>query len=459
MPPSTRSRTMRAAASTIAVLAILAGCVTPAGDVEPQAAGALSALLGEPVLERSLVVDPTRWSGEPSILALADGTLLITGAGGLTRYLEDPTAIPGNFGSSYVWRSTDAGATWAFVDLGLPAPASALLPYRNAILGVEGDLAQDEAGRAYFVDLTMLATNGVAASDDGGATWTAAQSPLVGAPPADRPWIAAMGDGVVYVKYLGSRGHHVARSTDGGMTFLEDVLLPPCGQGPLVVDLAAREVLVPCAQGKELSLLRTPEGTMEWERVDALTVEGDPSNVFVALAVADARQYVLAWSEARGELATLRALASLDGGATWSAPVALSSPERTAVFPWADASLDGTVGVVWYEADAAGAPDTLDAAWFPMHAQLALGPDGLATGATTRLSAEKIHQGAICTSGLGCVLSGRSEDRRLLDFFEVDVDPAGVSHVTWTNTQGEFPTVWYGQVRKAFAGEAASAGG
>lgn len=446
MGASTRSRRVRAAASTIAVLALFAGCTAPGGEVE-RSGLVPDGLLPDVSRALSVVVDPTRWSGEPSILALADGTLLVTGAGGMTRYVEDPTDIPGNFGSSYLWRSVDDGATWQFVDLGLPAPAGPLLPYRNAILGVEGDLAGDEAGRAYFVDLTMLAIDGVAASDDAGATWTAAQNPAVGLPLADRPWLAAIGDGVVYMTYTQlPTGIRATRSNDGGLTWLEDVEVGAWARVP-VADLAAREIVMAGSQGSTLYMFRTgAEGPMDWERVEMFDVEGRAEPISSTVAVAGARQYVFAWAEHHDEGAVVRVAASLDGGETWSEPRNVSAPGRTAVFPWVDANADGTVGLVWYEADMAGQSDAIDAAWLPLHAQLRLAPDGLFLGEVTALADEPIHRGPICMDGLGCVLDGRAEDRRLLDFFEIDVDAAGRSHVTWTNTQTDVPTVWYGRV-------------
>lgn len=438
-----RCASMRSA--VVLVLALLAGCVAPGAERAGDSAEDARLLL--PSILPPVSVDATRWSGEPSILALSDGTLLITGAGGLSRYAEDPLDIPGNFGQSYLWRSTDAGASWSFVDLGAPAPVGMLAPYRNGVAGVEGDLAQDEAGRAYFVDLAALAANGLSASDDSGATWTAVQNPAVGQPGTDRPWVAAYGEGIVYVKYLAESGsHRVARSTDGGMTFLEDVALPSCGQGALVADVPSRTIVVPCANGDELSFLRTAEGTMAWEQVDLFQAEGDASNVFVSMAVAQPGHYVFAYSETTETGARLRVASSVDAGETWSEPITLSAPGHTAVFPWVDANVDGVVGVVWYEADAEGKPDTIDANWLPMHASMRLDPAtaALTAPAVSPLTTDPVHVGAICTAGLGCVLDGRAEDRRLLDFFEIDVDPAGRSHVTWTNTQTDVPTIWYG---------------
>lgn len=448
------SRAMRGAWAVLILLLIgaVAGCVDFDGGLDPQAAGIPEGLLPVEV-RRSLAVDPTRWSGEPSILALDDGTLLVTGAGGLTRYVENPADIVGNAGQSYLWRSADDGATWEFVDLGLPAPLAPALPYRNAILGVEGDLAQDEAGRAYFVDLAALAANGLSVSADSGASWRETQNPLVGQPLTDRPWVAAMGDGEVWVKYLSmAGGHRVARSSDAGLTFLEDVALPPCGQGQIVADIADRSVLVPCLGDKEIFLLRSASGPMAWEEVPVLSLDGEPGLVFPSVAVAAQGQYVFAWAERVGDASLVRASASLDRGATWSAPVTLSAPGHAAVFPWVDANAAGDVGIVWYEADQQGSPDEIDADWSAMHATLRLDPaGGLGAPSVTRLAEEPVHRGSICTAGLGCVLGGRSDDRRLLDFFEVDVDARGRSHVAWTNTQTDVPTVWYGQVARGDA--------
>lgn len=442
---------MRGAFAVLLLLVVgaAAGCLDTSDTLDPQTAGLPEGLLA-PVVTRSLAVDLTRWSGEPSILAMDDGTLLITGAGGLTRYAEEPADAVGNAGQSYLWRSVDDGATWQFVDLGLPAPLSTLLPYRNAILGVEGDLAQDEAGRAYFVDLAALAANGLSVSTDSGASWTGTQNPLVGQPLTDRPWVAAMGDGEVWVKYLSmADGHRVARSDDAGITFPEDLAIPSCGQGAIVADPADRSLIIPCLGDEKIFLLRSASGPMAWEEVPVLALEGQPGLVFPSAAVAAQGQYVFAWAERTDEGSEVRASASVDRGATWSAPVTLSAPGRTAVFPWVEANAAGDVAVVWYEADQPGPSDEIDAEWLPMHAALRLDPAaGLGAPIVSPLVEEPVHRGSICTSGLGCVLSGRGEDRRLLDFFEVDVDAHGRSHVTWTNTQTDVPTVWYGQVAR-----------
>jgi hypothetical protein len=440
-------------------LAVTAGCIGAQDEPEVEQSDAPGdadeAVAGLPpvrdTVTRALEISD-RWSGEPSIIATDQGPLLITGAGGFSRYIEDPTDAPGNFGQSYIWRSTDDGKSWSFVDYDTPGPTDQYTPYRNAVPGVEGDLAQDEAGRTYFVDLSMLATNGVSASDDAGETWTAAQS-AAGLPGTDRPWVQGAGEDEVYVKYLQvNSGYRVARSTDGGQTFLSDVSIPDCSQADLAIDRQAGRLIVPCSNVESegsLSLLVTPTGeAMDWSRVDVPDAEGPVGYVFSSLAVAGEGDYVFAYSVKVNDTVQVRVRTTTDAGETWSEPVTLSQPGGAGVFPWASANDDGTVAVVWYGTSSPGAPNGNDAKWYPVHAGLRLTETGsTAQEATrTRLTEEPNHEGTVCTNGFGCVLEGRSEDRRLLDFFEVDVDADGTSHVTWTNTQTDKPRIWYGQV-------------
>jgi len=469
---------MHRAVVAMLLLVSLAACVGPTQDPEgpttdPPASPAVR-------LVRSLQVD-TKWSGEPSILALDDGTLLITGAGGMTRYAENPADAPGNAGQSYIWRSTDGGANWTFVDLDFGNEADSLLPYRSGVLGVEGDLATDGFGTAYFVDLTMLATQGVALSLDHGATWANAGAPAAGLLlGTDRPWIAAdalgpnAGEGSggsVVVKYLQLGGahrlaylQHAPGPDRGTLVMVEDRELPSCGQTPIAMERTGGEstdarVVMACTDGG-LSLVRAPAyfgpAGVEFpaERIDG--PKGQPSGGIGAVLAAGQwgtpmeQVYAFAWGDSTNGTSNVRLALSLDDGTTWQESLQLNPENTTAVFPWVDISGNGTVGVTWYQSPGVGDPDTLDGAWVPMHAFLQLGGDGSKSQPIlTALSDHVVHEGPICTQGLNCVLDGRSKERRLLDFFEIDVDDAGVSHVTWTDNSEDVPTIWYGQVAPA----------
>lgn len=429
------------------LLVVVAGCLSDAPDPDTGGSGLA------PVVTHVAQVDAERWSGEPSILVLEDGTILITGVSGFTRYAETPDDAPCRFGQSYIWRSTDQGVTWDFVDHAL-SPHECVF-YRNAIMGIEGDLARDDAGRAYFVDLTFFpGVNGLSVSDDSGSTWTAVQNPVVGFPATDRPWVAAHGDGEVWVKYLtqvsspvdptgATAPWRVTRSTDAGMTFLEDVPLPACSQADMYVDASGGWLLLPCDAGGEVSVLRTALGApMAWERLPVAPMQGQSAGGFPGVA-GEGGRWAVAWVEHTEGTNRLFLATTSDAGATWSDPLQVSAPGTSVSFPWIDVE-GGKLALVWYEAGEEGDPNDLDTEWHVMHATIGF-TDGVGDMHVQRITDEPVHIGSICDAGLGCVLQDRAEDRRLLDFFEVDV-AHGVSHVTWTSTQGDVPTVWYGRL-------------
>lgn len=459
---------MRPILAPLAVALVVAGCMAPAlPPTDPE----LPVSEGDSLV-RSLQVD-TRWSGEPSILVLQDGTLLITGAGGMTRYAENPLDAPGNAGQSYIWRSTDSGANWTFVDMALQDPLNPLLPYRSGVFGVEGDLATDGGGRAYFVDLTMLATHGIAVSLDHGETWMNAGAPMAGLlPGTDRPWIAAHSarpdsqSASVVVKYLQLAGAHrlayFVSAPDGALLMVEDRELPPCGQTPIAIERTGdgpteARVVMACIDSDALSVVRAPAyfgpAGLDFPAERLPGPPGKPAGgIGAVLAAGDsgapmAGVYALAWNDVASGHA-IHLSVSMDAGATWSEPLRLNGDNTTAVFPWVDISGAGNLAVTWYESPGVGDPNTLDGTWVPMHASLLLAPDGRLAGPNLLpLSDHPVHTGPICTQGLNCVLEDRARERRLLDFFEVDVDDDGTSHVTWTDNSQDVPTIWYGQVQ------------
>jgi hypothetical protein len=140
-------------------------------------------------------------TGEPGIDVAPDGTL----------YVNAPS---GNLTASDLWRSTDGGATWAHLD---PAQRG------NAPGGGDSDVAVDPIdGTVYMTDL-YLGSSAVSASRDRGRTWmtNAFQGTVV----QDRQWIATSGRGVVYhVTHQSPSGLVVAKSTDGGRTFLSSTV-------------------------------------------------------------------------------------------------------------------------------------------------------------------------------------------------------------------------------------------
>lgn len=162
----------------LVLLALAAGCLGagPTDDVEPAAAGEA------PTLALTDPIQLTDEEGfEPSIAVGPEGTVYATAA---------PTSRPhaGEQLSSHLWYAED-GEAWAEV----PSPGQA----HQAFPGFEGDVAVDGEGRLYFVDINLADTFLHRWSP--GPTWELSRPLATTIPIDDRPWLAAHGDGVVYL--------------------------------------------------------------------------------------------------------------------------------------------------------------------------------------------------------------------------------------------------------------------
>lgn len=128
---------------------------------------------------------------------------------------------------------------------------------------------------------------------------------------------------------------------------------------------------------------------------------------------------------------------SSDHGSTWTAPYAVDSvlpgAEGQDLFGWVAGGGKDVAVVSWYHT-AAPNKDADGIDWTVPVAQVR----GLASGQPTAVygmaSDHSVHHGPICTLGTFCgILPGSSDDRSLLDFFQVEVGPDGVPAVTWSD--------------------------
>ncbi|HVL33663.1 MAG TPA: sialidase family protein, partial [Actinomycetota bacterium] len=144
---------------------------------------------------------------EPGIQIDSVGTIYAT-AHKLSVVREEGTRL-----ASYLWRSTDGGATFHNLTADIPI---------TAMYALEGDLAVDGKDRLYFVD-TWAADNHISRWSNRGSKLDFVRPAVASAEVDDRPWLAAHGDGYVY--YLSNTGYGptgrltVHRSTDGGESF------------------------------------------------------------------------------------------------------------------------------------------------------------------------------------------------------------------------------------------------
>src|SRR6201984_3725303 len=125
-----------------------------------------------------VIVDHQRVTGEPSISIDSQGRVYVSAPFGFSTT------------ASYVWRSTDHGASFHLVPGNLSPYGK---PNVQCVAGGGSGLAIDSANRLYFVDLQGLTDVSNSVSSDQGATWSTTCN-AANDTGVDRPWIAAFGD-------------------------------------------------------------------------------------------------------------------------------------------------------------------------------------------------------------------------------------------------------------------------
>lgn len=258
-------RPLLLSATLVAALATVAGCIDDAVSGPPQAWTASPAV--------QLTTAGAGAGFEPSIEAASDGTLFATAAKGARV-----SAIAGGQLADWAWWSGDGGATWQAAD----AP----LGVNRDFPGLEGDAATDAAGHVYYAD-----TYGPDYSlhrwsaGSGGLSWDWSRPLPTLAPLDDRPWLAAQGEGVLY-------------------------LLSNTGQrGPIAGDLANGNATL-----SSKWLFTSQDGGLTWSLGQGL---GPAMFCEVAASPADDSTAWIGCSDGLEPGSPLRVLESKDRGATW----------------------------------------------------------------------------------------------------------------------------------------------
>jgi hypothetical protein len=367
-------------------------------------------------------VDATRFAGEPGIKADPLGRAL---------YVDAPSGLSTGH-QGWLWRSTDGGASWSFIQ---NVDGLRLSPELG---GGDSDLAVTPSGRLYYADL-WLGDISVARSDDLGLTWTQGTPVASDLPSTDRQWLGTLGENVVFLAFNQiPYGPTVSRSNDGGITW---VTVPAIGTnqstgyiGNLLVDSTgfvhvAYQVCDPQCSN-EIWLTTSTDGGLTWTQTMIYhTDAGNVANLFSPIAEDRAGNLYAAWSEqlAPGQGSVVMVASSTDHGLTWSAPTVVSGSLNNAVMPWLVAGSDGRVDLVFYgtayAGDAASAPTS--AQWFVYFAQSLDAHAATPAWTLARTSDVPNHVGSICNQGTACDTNVPKGDRSLLDYFQVALDPSG----------------------------------
>jgi hypothetical protein len=384
------------------------------------AASATAATFGAPVVVTG------KDAGEPGIdVTNTDGTIYVNAPSGLL------SNAPG--GPSYVFRSTDGGASWVET----PAGARANLPG-----GGDSDISLDPVTGAIAMTDLWLGSATVSKSTDRGNTWTA--NPAQGTAIQDRQWVAQAGGGVVYhVTHQIPAGLIVARSIDGGATYpTQHVAATPADQTGCVCPpgtmVAEGSVLL---SGKVGVIYATSTGGVKFARstnsgltFSQATVSpasnADTGSAFPVVANAGGGKLVAVWQENLGGRSYVKYSSSTNWGQSWASPRTLVGA-GTPLYPWVD-SRGSKVAVSLYHNDAQATPDTVPegSTWYERYLESA---DGGATfSALQTVDPTPVKSGPVCQEGVNC-----SGDRELLDFQSVFVDSALRPNLTWTRSINE----------------------
>ncbi len=404
-------------------------------------------------------VDIERAGGEPSVFALPNGRLLYGAHAGTTHFYT-PAAADGqtsafveNYrGQTYYWYSDDRGMTWKFVDRTLPpdgVPGSGFS---------DPDFAIDSAGNIYISEINLVNV-AVSKSTDNGSSYELQN--FFGMTMTDRQWKAAGPENVLFMvgnafaggtfptDPAGHLGHMIYRSTDGGKTFSPGVEDEP-GLGDIVFDQrnktlyeayyddgllqigAFRNAL---AEDHEVAL--TPKKFTIAEGVDMLShwpaIDVDSrGNVYIVWdETGDGKRDAGVWysySDTRGR--------------KWAPPIRVDRTSATDIWPWIAVGSPGRVAISWFgndselpdhDAEQAGQDD-------PWNVYVAQTLNGLGCGKSTtsgfrvaKATPQPFHVGTVCMGGTIC--QAQLIDRRLGDYFTIDIDKAGRVVAAYSDTR------------------------
>jgi hypothetical protein len=428
---------------------VLAGTTEPDG-VEPPTFRLLGALAS---------TGPVYGGGEPSVWAHLDGSMYVAFPGCDRGFYLVGLPTQESCDHGLVYRSGDDGATW----MRLNRDGDGRYEDNGDGPAANGDaeVAVDAAGTVYVSNLGGGIQ--VHKSTDNGATWMYLGNVVEEDEGSDRQWMAAGRAGHLIVAWMGSgtdlddqrqgRAVIVNSTVDGGATWtgamalgsnigwLGQVAFAPDGSAYLpftqVESAGVDAVLYTVSEVFSMQVARTFDGGLTWDVVDtgiriATNTQGghwSGVNMAPALDVTGDGTVIVAWSEdvnSPGQVtatgAALYAIASTDQGATWSDRHPIGRPP-TAIMPWVTGGAGDRFAVTYFSSDVPLDPDYTGGVWSVMAEVV----DGItsAAGPTSYAAVieEGVHQGAICSRGGACLLSG--SDRALLDFFEADVLPDG----------------------------------
>jgi hypothetical protein len=405
-------------------------------------------------------VDMTRAGGEPSVVQHPDGTLLYAAHAGTTHFYsleaDDPTSeafFEEYRGQVHAWYSTDHGKTWNFVDRTLPpdnAPGSGFS---------DPDFAIDAAGNTYLSEIN-LANVAMSKSTTSGKSYTLQN--FFAEDITDRQWSAAGPANVVFLdgnpeesggtvptEPVGNSAHTIYRSLDGGKTFSEGIA-DGGGLGDIVFDQAGKTLYEAHLSGGTLQIasfrraLDPVAATALTPEISSVATGVSMLSHWPAIDVDTKGNVYMVWDEsgAGTRAAGIWYSYSTTAGRTWAKPTRVDPDNHTDIWPWIAVGDPGKVAIAWMGNDHALAGSDAETAgpddpWNIYVAQTQNGLGCLNSTSpgfrTSRATPDPFHVGTICMGGTTC--QAMLIDRRLGDYFTIDIDATGAVVAAYSDTR------------------------
>ena len=401
------------------------------------------------------MVDPQRTEGEPlNFLDPKTNDYWESGPFGTTSQ------------NSWIHRSTDNGLEFHVdspVGLRPDAPPG----------GGDTDIAVDDQGYHYFVDLEGLVNLGTSVSNDDGNTWR--KNPLaVQNVAVDRQWFAidngpttSAADNTIFMGFhetavgtfiYSSPGTTGPTDPVGGLVWQSASAKAPlplaadatCGQ--LRFDPKYRNLYSACNEGDHVRLTigHVAPGQRTGIQFHNVTLPvspggGGPGHLFPALAV-DSRRQRLRGLDRRQRQRRLLLVLGRPGRELDDA----GSRQHRAVddgrVPLGAGRRGRNLALAWYATDTAGQPDSFPnwandpqgattVKWWGYAATISNAASLSPTIAQERFTEKPMHYGQICNQGIGCTVS--SGDRTMADYFALNLDKTGSIRIVYNDTTSQ----------------------
>ena len=390
-------------------------------------------------------IDETRAGGEPTVEMHPDGTLMYGSHAGTTHFYTpaaaDPTtaAFVENYtGQTYYYFSKDHGKTWTYQDRKLPPNGTPFSGFSDP------EYAVDAAGQVYVSEINLV---NVAVSKAPGPDKPFELQNFFGQTVTDRQWMEADQKDVLYIvgnafaggtfptDPVGNLGHYLYRSTDGGKTFSEGVE-DGDGLGDLQIDRRDGTLYEAYYGGTTLSMTayrNARKGDLSKRETNEIASGVDMLSHWPSFDLDAKGNLYITWDESgQGDRdAGVWFSYSTDRGRTWAPPTRVDTNNHTDIWPWLAVGDTGKVAIAWLEADKAlpnhDAETEGDHGWRVHVAQTlnGLGCSGSKTPGFRSVTAtpRPVHIGTICQGGTIC--QAELVDRRLGDFFTIEIDNSG----------------------------------